>query len=66
MRYIKRLYACFRKIIEFFLKYRKYSVENAFWRLEIPYFHQNKFDPNKDASNICENERIFLNLLEFT
>ena len=26
----------------------------------------NKFDPNKDASNICENERIFLNLLEFT
>ena len=27
---------------------------------------KNKFDPNKDASNICENERIFLNLLEFT
>ena len=26
----------------------------------------NKFDPNKDASNIIENERIFLNLLEFT
>ena len=26
---------------------------------------KNKFDPNKDASNICENERIFLNLLEF-
>ena len=25
---------------------------------------KNKFDPNKDASNICENERIFLNLLE--
>ena len=26
----------------------------------------NKFDTNKDASNICENERIFLNFLEFT
>ena len=26
----------------------------------------NKFDTNKDASNICENERIFLNLLKFT
>ena len=25
----------------------------------------NKFDPNNDASNRCENERIFLNLLEF-
>ena len=27
---------------------------------------KNKFDTNKDASNKCENERIFLNLLEFT
>ena len=27
---------------------------------------RNKFDTNKDASNKCENERIFLNLLEFT
>ena len=26
----------------------------------------NKFDSNNDASNECENERIFLNLLEFT
>ena len=26
----------------------------------------NKFDTNKDASNKCENERIFLNFLEFT
>ena len=26
---------------------------------------KNKFDPNNDASNRCENERIFLNLLEF-
>ena len=26
----------------------------------------NKFDTNKDASNICENERIFLNFHEFT
>ena len=25
----------------------------------------NKFDSNNDASNRCENERIFLNLLEF-
>ena len=25
----------------------------------------NKFDTNKDASNKCENERIFLNFLEF-
>ena len=27
---------------------------------------ENKFDTNKDASNKCENERIFLNFLEFT
>ena len=26
----------------------------------------NKFDSNNDASNECENERIFPNLLEFT
>ena len=26
---------------------------------------ENKFDSNNDASNRCENERIFLNLLEF-
>ena len=26
----------------------------------------NKFDTTKDASNKCENERIFLNLMEFT
>ena len=26
---------------------------------------KNKFDSNNDASNVCENERIFLNLLEF-
>ena len=28
--------------------------------------YTNKFDTNNDASNKCENERIFLNLLEFT
>ena len=27
---------------------------------------ENKFDTNKDACNVCENERIFLNFLEFT
>ena len=27
---------------------------------------RNKFDSNNDASNKCENERIFLNLLDFT
>ena len=27
---------------------------------------KNKFNANNDASNDCENERIFLNLLEFT
>ena len=26
----------------------------------------NKFDTNKDTSNRCENERIYLNFLEFT
>ena len=26
---------------------------------------ENKFDTNKDASNICVNERIVLNFLEF-
>ena len=26
---------------------------------------KNKFDSNNDASNRCENERIFLNLPEF-
>ena len=29
-------------------------------------FHENKFNTNKDASNKCENKRIFLNFLEFT
>ena len=38
--------------------YRRISV--------IANIENNKFNPNKDASNICENERIFLNLLEFT
>ena len=27
---------------------------------------RNKFDSNNDASNECENEKIVLNLLEFT
>ena len=26
----------------------------------------NKFDTNKDASNKCEDERIFWNLMKFT
>ena len=40
------------------------SCENLFWGESGG--GENKFDTNKDASNKCENERIFLNLLEFT
>ena len=32
----------------------------------ISQFEKTKFDTNNDASNECENERIFLNLLEFS
>ena len=38
--------------------------EGTLWKIRK--FAENKFDTNKDASNKCENERIFLNLLEFT
>ena len=39
----------------------KISLTSGRGRMKI-----NKFDSNNDASNKCENERIFLNLLEFT
>ena len=32
----------------------------------INFYLSNKFDSNNDASDECENERIFPNLLEFT
>ena len=37
-------------------------MEKKLWRIK---FWRNKFDSNNNASNECENERNFLNLLEF-
>jgi hypothetical protein len=56
---------------------RKQSYNDSYYSLkniakgksiEIDQFQMNynKFDTNKDASNKCEDERIFLNLMEFT
>ena len=44
------------------------SVPIIQWNAMISYSkdNENKFDSNNDASNECENKRIFLNLLEFT
>ena len=41
------------------------SVAPLKWQPKC-YLYSNKFDSNNDASNECENERISLNLLEFT
>jgi len=49
----------FSYILEFFLEIQKIKC----WKRV---FVHNKFDSNNDASNKYENERIFLNLLEFT